>query len=631
MATETAKFALELEDGISSSSESAENALQSLQSQIDSDTKALAQMKKAMRQMQAAGSVDIDAYRKLNAEIDSTQNSIGKARAAFVNLGGDFSKIGKKVKKDKIKPELETPKGLDDFAQAMGTLPNPLAKTTGGIAGLHTKIIGLSATVGVFATAVLSVVAILTVLVAVLAAVTVATLKATAAILKYAAAQADAMRSERLRLEGLGTLRRWMRLTGKDAAQMSESINRVSETVPLARSDIAGYGSELHRLGIRGRAAESALEALSLAQAVQGDRGRQRMMMLVRMAGHSEGAMANLAARVRKELGGVAARQMMSLSMISVKLKESFQAIFSGVNIEPLLSMLYRLSQLFSRNSDSGRALRAIMTALLGPFIRELGTATNAIEWFAKELVILALKAAIAFVRLRNYITRALGEGIIGKILKSKQSMEIFHIALITIGIAAVGLVAIIGVFIFLLIGAVTPLVLIAIAMYKGAQAGRKYADQIIVAIKTMQQMKTEAVQFGADLINGIIEGLGTGVVRLRAAIANVARQTTKAFRDTLGIRSPSRVFAQFGLAIPQGVSQGIDRGAPAASSSASRMVSTAASNITNVRGGASRAVQTGDIHIHVGAGAGGEDTATRIRNVLQDFFENDLATEAPQ
>ena len=124
MGKETAKFALELEDGISSSSESAQDALQSLQAQIDRDSKALRGMKRAMKDMQSGSSMDVSAYRKLQAEIDATQNSIAEARASFVNLGGDFSQLGKTAKKTKL--PLDSPKGLGEMLNATNALPGPL-------------------------------------------------------------------------------------------------------------------------------------------------------------------------------------------------------------------------------------------------------------------------------------------------------------------------------------------------------------------------------------------------------------------------------------------------------------------------------------------------------------------------
>ncbi|MCP3886457.1 MAG: hypothetical protein GY700_13505 [Propionibacteriaceae bacterium] len=471
MATETAKFALELEDKITSSAVSAEDGLKSLQSAIDKDTKALAQMKKAMRQMQAAGSVDIEAYRKLKSEIDATQEGIGKARAAFVNLGGDFSKIGKKAKKTKFAPKVDPPKGLDDILAASNALPAPLAKAAGAVGGVQSKITELTGAMGVTLGAVVATVAALTALAAILAAVAVATANATVALLKYAAAQADAVRSERLRLTGLGTLRRWMRLTAKDASQMSESINRVSERVPLARSQVAEYGQELHRLGIRGRAAEDALEALSIAQAVQGDLGRRRLMMLVRQAGHSEGAMRDLADRVRRELGGTAALQMQALSMIGTKLRESFQALFTGIDFGPMLAGMQRITRLFSQTTESGRAMRAIISTILTAFVGELADTTPRLEYFLKEMVILSLKVAIAFFRVKNAIERAFGRRILGRMLSTARGSEAIKIVLIALGLVVASLAAGVVFLGAVLVGMVTPFLAIGAAVYYAYEA----------------------------------------------------------------------------------------------------------------------------------------------------------------
>lgn len=674
MATETAKFALELEDRISASSASAEDALQSLQAQIDKDSKALTQMKKAMREMQSGSSVDISAYQKLKGEIDATQDSIGKARAAFINLGGDFSKASKKTSGVKLTPKVDAPKGLDDMLGAANALPGPLGNVSKGVSGVRSMITGLTTAVGVAGSAILGVVAILAALVAVLAAVAVATAKATTELLRYAAAQADAARSERLRLEGLGTLRRWMRLTSKDAAQMSESINRVAERVPLARSEIAGYGEELHRLGIRGRAAEDALEALSIAQAVQGDRGRQRLMMLVRMAGHSEGAMANLAARVRKELGGNAAAQMRSLSMIGTKLRESLSALFTGVNIAPLSDGLYRLTRLLSQSTESGRALRAIFSTVLSAFIGELGSTTPIFEYFLKEIIILALRGAILFFRLKNAIEDAFGTHGLNQMLTAIRRSEFFKVAIVAVILVVATLAAGVAFLMLAVAGVVTIVMAFAAALYYGykagvwlvsmfeelvaildpailAAAGQGILDAIVNSIvKGVEQLGAAVlgigrsidswvvsvfaperwVALGQSMIDGLITGLTSGIERLRSAVTGLASGAQRAFRDALGIHSPSSVFAGLGLSIPQGISEGIERGSAESTAAARDVVSTSAtSNVTNVRGGPSNSTTVGEFHIHLGEGGeGSEDTARRVVDALRDFFDAGLATE---
>jgi len=641
VATETAKFALDLDDGISASSEAAEDSLKSLQDQIDKDNRALSQMKKAMREMQAGSSVDISAYKRLKDQLDVTQNSIAKNRAAFINLGGDFAKLGHK--KPPKPPEVAKPTGLEDMLSAANALPGPLADVSKGVVGVTSKVSGLAAAVGVAGGAIIGVVAAMTMLVAALVAVAAATAKATVELTKYAVAQADAMRSERLRLEGLGTLRRWMRLTSTDAAEMSESINRVAERVPLSRSAIAGYGQELHRLGIRGRAAEDALEALSIAQAVQGDLGRQRLMMLVRMAGHSEGAMRNLSMRVRKELGSVAAAQMRSLTMISTKLGESLRALVAGVKIDTLLGGLYRLSRLLSQSTESGRALRAILSTVLGVFVGELATTTPMVEYLFKELVIVALKAAIAFFVVKNAITDAFGDNLLARLISSQKAIEGFKIGIIAVGLIITSVAAVLVGFGLVLVGLLTPFVVIAYAMYRGYQR----AQELYASFLRLRGLFSPAgwIASGQAMVQGIVQGLTAGAAQLRAAVTSVATDAMGAFRNALGIHSPSAVFRNLGLAIPRGIVQGIELGSSEASAAAGRVVSTASetrntvstttNNVRSIQGGQSRSVSVGELHVHVGRGEGegegsGEDTARRVTDALREFFDSGLATEMP-
>jgi hypothetical protein len=623
MPTETAKFALEIEDGISAGATTAEEGLKSLQSRIDQDTKSLSQMTKAMRQMQAAGSVDISAFRKLKGEIDATKEGIGKARAAFVNLGGDFAKLGRK--KPPKPPKVPPPKGMEDMLSAANALPGPLSKVSGSIAGVRGKASALTAGLGLTMAVVVGTIAVLVVMAAALVAVAAATAKATAALLKYAAAQADARNAERLRLQGLGTLRRWMRLTPKDAAQMTESISRVASEVPLARSEVARLGTEIHRIGVRGRAAAYGLEAVAMATAVQGELGGRRMMMLVRMAGHSEDAMRDLANRVRKELGSTAAGQMRLLGMLSTKLRESFQELFTGVDVAPLTDGLYRLAQLLSQNTESGRALRGIISAMLAPFIDELGGATAGVEYFFKELVILALRGAIAFLQVRNSLRETFGSNFFGRMIQTQEAMHAFRILAIAVGIAIAVLAAGVGVLVVLVLGLISPFLIVAAAMYAVYHAGQFIIEQFGRLQALFESGKWR--QAGTSIITGLVSGLLSGAHLVRTTVRGIANAALGEFRGVLGISSPSTVFARAGVAIPQGVAQGIEQGAPEAQGAATHMVQSTTTGAVNSSVSNARSVQTGDINIQMPEGAD-RDTAASVVDALSDFFENGLATE---
>jgi phage-related minor tail protein len=130
-------------------------------------------------------------------------------------------------------------------------------------------------------------------------------------------------------------------------------------------------------------------------------------------------------------------------------------------------------------------------------------------------------------------------------------------------------------------------------------------------------------------MVDGIVAGLTAGAARLRAAVTQLAVDALGSFRDALGIHSPSSVFAGLGLAIPQGVAEGVEDGAPEATGAVGDMMSTTTNNVASVAGGPSRAVTVGELHIHVGGdGEGAEDTARRVTDALRDFFETGLATE---
>ena len=69
----------------------------------------------------------------------------------------------------------------------------------------------------------------------------------------------------------------------------------------------------------------------------------------------------------------------------------------------------------------------------------------------------------------------------------------------------------------------------------------------------------SQALDMGANIINGIVQGVKDGVGALTSAITGAARDALAAAKSALGISSPSRVFADVvGATIPAGIAQGI-------------------------------------------------------------------------
>jgi hypothetical protein len=68
-------------------------------------------------------------------------------------------------------------------------------------------------------------------------------------------------------------------------------------------------------------------------------------------------------------------------------------------------------------------------------------------------------------------------------------------------------------------------------------------------------------VEFGRNIIQGLIKGITGAIKRLWETIKNVGKGIGKFFSKILGINSPSTVFAKYGMNITQGLVVGIDRG----------------------------------------------------------------------
>ena len=89
--------------------------------------------------------------------------------------------------------------------------------------------------------------------------------------------------------------------------------------------------------------------------------------------------------------------------------------------------------------------------------------------------------------------------------------------------------------------------------------------------------MPQSFADFGANLIGGLVGGIKARIGAAKDTIVSFGKDVKGWFADTLGIKSPSRVFMGFGDNVAQGLGIGIDRSAGQASRAASGMASDAA------------------------------------------------------
>ena len=95
----------------------------------------------------------------------------------------------------------------------------------------------------------------------------------------------------------------------------------------------------------------------------------------------------------------------------------------------------------------------------------------------------------------------------------------------------------------------------------------------------------------GRAMVDGLVNGIRSGLGALKDAITGMGQSTVQWLRDTLGIRSPSRVFAQLGGYVGEGFAQGIGGSAGMVGSAAGDMSDAA---LAGVRAAGSRSASGG-------------------------------------
>ena len=80
-------------------------------------------------------------------------------------------------------------------------------------------------------------------------------------------------------------------------------------------------------------------------------------------------------------------------------------------------------------------------------------------------------------------------------------------------------------------------------------------------AVNAARNFVSQAISAGADLISGFVQGVANAAGRLISAVSNAVGGAINAAKNLLGIKSPSRVFRQFGLFTDEGFVIGVKAG----------------------------------------------------------------------
>jgi hypothetical protein len=556
-------FAMDLEaSGLKSGANDSADALEQLRNAIQSGTEDLRAMQAAMRNLKGSTLASDETVQGLKDRISATKATLQGNTLELVKSGRAFEKQPKAINSaaDALKAQqtasksaaqalkLHLAEGLKRSKEEAEDLKKQLAPMT----DLFGKWKGLVGAGGIA----LGLVAIAGAMVAMVAAAAAAT----AALLGYTIAQADARRSDLLRLEGLSKVRNyWLEMvTGQrraadSASYLQKTIDGVASQSALSRDRVGELTTELYTAGLRGARLKQALEGMAVVEATQG-REQAAMFKARALGAYIYGtSIKKLSDDVKARLGGVAKAQMLSLDVQTRKLKENVSHLFDNIKIERFLEGLSKITDLMSQNTAIGRALKTLLEVVFQPMIDGAAKAAPLVKKFFQGIIIGALYVAIAVLKIRNAIRDAFG----GK--EAWEGLDLGTLAMQAGMAAAIGL-------------AVTTAVLTAaLAGLVGVAAAAAYGVYTLAKpfIWVMQKggelaawvASTDWIALGTTITSGIAAGIKSGAIAVMSAMRNLGSEAIKAFKQKLGIASPSRVAFRTSLAIPQGIVQAQEAG----------------------------------------------------------------------
>lgn len=684
-----ASFRIALVDDVSSSADAAAEAMENLQRQLTKDTKALADVQKALRNLRGAAQPNTKEIQRLETAAGQLKERLSDTQQKFLGMGGTFARTAKASSGFREQ--------LAALAKASQALPGPLGQ-------LFQKLSLFVANASAGKLALLG-------LASGMIAVGVGAVSAAKSLTQFAIATADARRNELLQLEAVTKMRTVYAATyglARDKAEdLQGAIDRVSASVSIGRDQVAQYAMQLERSGVRGRKLETALDAVSTAASGWGTEQANQTLAWSASLALTGQSVDKLAARVKNQIGGVVQRKMLGLEVQQQKLRESQAALFTGISISGLLTAKKGLNDLFAQSTASGRVLKAMLGGLVQPLIDGSTLALKAVKILFQELIIWTLRGMIAWYDLRialkqagdtigqnftqfkakmvgtwDELVKAFGAGV-DKLVEYQDALG--AIAIVTAGKISLTVVPAIWAMVTGLWAsakaaaasgkafavdlakgiwkaipamvsaslqaartAVTFLVSLAPAIWAGVVAFGSMAVAVLAAtwpfvaavvgvwafIKVLKflwdwSMNTDWAAIGKSIIDGIVNFLVGAKDMFVNAFKSLAQAGADAFKSVFKIGSPSKLMEQYGSDITAGLTVGIDDTASAPTAAMSSMVGPVASGgAGGGAGGGARGggtVTIGELHVHVGPDAKASD-AGGIAQAIKRELESILA-----
>lgn len=300
--------------------------------------------------------------------------------------------------------------------------------------------------------------------------------------------------------------------------------------------------------------------AAQLAKKLKTDIGSARQALAEGRVSLADGAEAMRKA-VEEKFGKINAKKMLEFSTIVAKAKEELADLGAGVDLAPMAEALGDITAELGKGTVTGKALRELMTTLGTGLVATFKAAAPFMKGLFTGMVLLALDLGIAYYDLKDAILDVVGDdvldgfdGVETGILAAKVAAGSLAVVLAA---AAVG----VGIAVAAIAG---PFILIGAAIGGVIYAGVKLYEWF---------KETDFGQLGSDMVDGLVNALKAGVGRVRDGVVGLAEGAKASFKKSLGIASPSKVFAEYGAYTADGFVEGVEGGSSDANAAVDAMV----------------------------------------------------------
>ncbi|MBX3218920.1 MAG: hypothetical protein KF795_00290 [Labilithrix sp.] len=608
---EEARFSVTLEDNVSGSAEDAAESLEALRTRVQGGENAIKSINAAMRRLRG----DTDAVKKakeeLNAKLQAEKDKVSAASLAILKHGTTYEKLTEQSKKLNAKTKDLAFGPISSLKQKFAQLKEVFTSGSTAMNVATLAAAGLAAAV---------------------VAITVAVGAGAVSLARWVLNGANAARSAALMREAATG-------SAQQAQALGSQVDALANKVPTAKSALNDLAISLIKNGVQGQTLVDTFNAIGQASAALGDdagaklrelveRGRlsQRFYVnplelqgtgiafddLARSLGEKmkggvaaarqalregrvslENGAAALRTAVERKFGGVNLRKMFDLDVMGSKLRERFDKLTSGVNLEPLLRGLDHIASVFDDSTVSGATLKFLVETIGSGLAKSFEAVAPIAKRFIQGMIIGFLQIGIGVLQLRNWLRRTFGDS---DLLKN---IDLMSLALTTgkyVIFGVVSAVAILGVALAALAAAYAAPIVALAWLQEQSEAFGKYLHDL------------DWGALGRSIVDGLIDGITGRANALANTVTGLAEKVKSGFKSALGISSPSKVFAGFGANTADGYAQGVSDGTPAAARALDDMATTPAGGAAGARAGGAVT-----IHMPITIHAGGADAAKQL------------------